>query len=118
MARVARPGPAIGMHIVRAHLSGSNEPASWLAGRPIPQHAAPQLIPTGRRAEEVAGGGEKQVRLPLFARQCEQKVDYLRIGRHATQNFTVKRRLIADLVLGKPEIRGRHSRAIFLFHAP
>jgi len=77
-----------------------------------------QLIPTGRRAEEVSGGGEKQVRLPLFARQRQQKPDYLRIGSNATQNLTVKRRLITDLVLGKPEIRGRHSCAVLLFHAP
>jgi hypothetical protein len=82
------------------------------------QHVASQLIPTGRRAEEVSGGGEKQVRLPLFAPQCQQEPNHLRIGSRATQKLTVKRRLITDLVLGKSEICGRYSRAIFLFHVP
>jgi hypothetical protein len=66
----------------------------------------------------VSGGGEKQVRLPLFARQRQQKPDYLRIGSRAPQKLTVEWRFITDLVLGKPEIRDRHSRAIFLFHVP
>ena len=82
------------------------------------QYAAPEPVPAGGRPEEVADGGEKQVRLPLLARQCQQKPDDLRIGSDATRKFTVKRRPITDLVLGKPKIRGRHPCAVLLIHGP
>ena len=99
----------------RVHSVG---PSRGSQGVPVLQYAVPQLIPTGGRAEEVSGGGEKQVWLPFFARQCHKEPDYLRIRSHPAQKLTVKRRPITDLVLGKPEICGRYSYVVSLFHAP
>jgi len=47
--------------------------------------------------------------LPLFARQCQQKPDYFRIGSRATQNLTD-----GDMTLWDFEKVMRHS----LAHAP
>ena len=59
----------------------------------------------------MSGGAEKGS-VAAFRAARQQKPDYLRIGA-APRKSSREWRFITDLVLGKLEIRDRHSRAIF-----